>query len=176
MSAVVGIDPGVRACGVSAYIDKRLYRATLVKNSATKGQSVVEARAMACSVSQWLFNACPLLPPHFDLFVECPMVYGATFQKGNQNTSIIPLALVVGAIVAQFSSAVTVHQYAPREWKGTMDPDAAIDLIKARLSPDEHTRVFLPAPSLAHNVWDSVGIGLKALGRFEPKRVFARES
>jgi hypothetical protein len=70
-----------------------------------------------------------------------------------------------------------VTQFFPRDWKGTVDPDAVcIPRIKERLSATEHQKVQLPgAEDLAHNVWDGVGVGLKCLGRFEPRRVFAKE-
>jgi len=70
-----------------------------------------------------------------------------------------------------------VTTYYPRDWKGTADADeVVIPLIQSRITEIERSRVQLPSASLAHNVWDGVGVGLKLLGRLEPRRVFHRES
>lgn len=178
MSGLIAVDPGVRGCGVSAWIDRRLFKAAYVKNPCDHGQSAAEAARMAYAVEQWVdtFVLDPIVDEvTFELVIECPRVYDATHQKGDQNKSIIPLSLVVGAVASSFQGW-PIRQYFPRDWKGTIDPDDAIKMVKTRLSVDERSRVILPAPSLQHNVWDAVGIGLKDLGRFEPTRVFARES
>ncbi|NOJ83830.1 hypothetical protein [Myxococcus xanthus] len=63
----------------------------------------------------------------------------------------------------------------PRDWKGSLDADAFIERIKQRIDAAEHLRVELPSySSLHHNVWDAIGIGLHALGRLAPHRVFPR--
>jgi hypothetical protein len=167
---IVSVDPGVRGCGVALWQDAGpLDRAAYVVNPVRRGLDAAAALSMADAVFQWM----PWQPKA--LVIECPRVYDATFQKGDQNTSIIPLTLVVGAIVGRCNVPVT--QYFPRDWKGTVDADTVcIPLIKERLSEIERSRVQLPsAEDLAHNVWDGIGVGLKFLRRFEPNRVFAKE-
>lgn len=50
-----------------------------------------------------------------------------------------------------------------------VDPDVMIRRIQGRLSLEEVAACDLPAESVAHNLWDGVGIGLKRLGRLEKR-------
>ncbi|WP_246137120.1 hypothetical protein [Myxococcus llanfairpwllgwyngyllgogerychwyrndrobwllllantysiliogogogochensis] len=127
---------------------------------------------MAFAVREWLW---PRLgnEPH-QLVIEMPRVYSAAHQKGDQN-DLIQLAGVVGMLGGYLPNVASRRSVYPRDWKGTVDADAFIERIKQRLSPVEHLRVELPsATSLHHNVWDAIGIGLHALGRLAPRRVFPR--
>jgi hypothetical protein len=181
---LLSVDPGVRGCGVALWTGQlkghELIAAAYVRNPKWRGQGSAEANAMAKAVFEWV-TATPgwgrYGPLH--LAIECPRVYQAAHQLGDQNTSIIPLTLVVGAVAGWAGSLYVeeITQYFPRDWKGTVDPDEVmIPRIKERLNETERTRVQLPtADDLAHNVWDGVGVGLKLLGRLEPRRVFARE-
>lgn len=187
-SFIVSVDPGVRACGVAIWepgADERLppnarpfrlLKAALVNNPFTRGQDTEAASGMARAVGEFVADATGR--PYtldLELGIECPRVYDATFQKGDQNTSIIPLSLVVGA-VGMCQPFRKIVQFFPRDWKGTVDADRVlIPLVKDRLTSNERERVQLPAESLAHNVWDGIGVGLKLLGRLEPRRVFAKE-
>ncbi|MCP3060953.1 hypothetical protein LXT21_19390 [Myxococcus sp. K38C18041901] len=127
---------------------------------------------MAFAVREWLR---PRLSdaPH-QLIIELPRVYSAAHQKGDQN-DLIQLAGVVGMLGGLLPSVASRRSVYPRDWKGTLDADAFIERIKQRLDATEHLRVELPATSsLHHNVWDAIGIGLHALGRLAPRRVFPR--
>jgi len=174
---LLSVDPGVRGCGVGLFFESRLAAAAYVVNPVKRGQDASAALQMACAVACWYADNGPQMPRGCEtrVAIECPRVYKAAHQKGDQNTSIIPLTLVVGAVVGRFNWPTT--QFFPRDWKGTVDPDEVmIPRIKERLSAVEHARVQLPdAEDLAHNVWDGVGVGLKLLGRLEPRRVFHRE-
>lgn len=178
---LISVDPGVRGCGVAAFdgqlFGSRLMSAAYVRNPIKWGQDCKSAREMARSVFLWITEAVRKGgQTTIDLAIECPVVYSAAFQKGDQNKSIVPLTLVVGAVAACYPFR-DLTTYAPRDWKGTADADlVCIPLIKDRLTEIEHTRVQLPsAEDLAHNVWDGIGVGLKLLGRLEPRRVFAKE-
>lgn len=172
---ILSIDPGVRGCGCALFERRELHVAAYVCNPLRHGQGASEAAALGWAVADWAVGNGGLREGHIELVIECPRVYAATFQKGDQNTSIIPLSLIVGAMSMSLRYGA-ITQYFPRDWKGTADADlVTIPLIKERLSEIERGRVQLPADSLAHNVWDGVGVGLKFLGRFEPKRVFHRE-
>lgn len=169
---LISVDPGVRACGCAVWHEGQLQRAALVRNPFTRGQDAAAALAMGDAVLEWWGMGRRALG--HELAIECPRVYEATFQKGDQNTSIIPLSLVVGAVTGALG--LKTHQFFPRDWKGTCDADRVlIPLVQSRISPAERARVQLPSESLAHNVWDGVGVGLKLLGRLEPRRVFAKE-
>lgn len=164
---VLAVDPGIRGCGVALFQDGQLDRAQYVENPCRRGCSLVEIRAMAEAVAGAQFSVARLT-----LALEFPRVYPGPQQKGDQN-DLLPLAGIVSALAAMYPLAQVRH-YFPRDWKGTIDPDVLIERVKARLSPEEHARVELPRASLAHNVYDACGIGLHALGRLAPKKVFAR--
>lgn len=175
---ILSIDPGVRGCGCALFSNeqKALQRAAYVVNPIKKGQDVAAAIVMAQAVFEWVFTFYKV-PSFLDWFVvEVPRVYDHSHQKGDQNTSIIPLTLVVGALAGRINPG-RVIQYFPRDWKGTVDADTvAIPLIQSRLTELEKTRIEMPsAASLEHNVWDGIGIGLKSLGRLEPRRIFHKE-
>ena len=58
-----------------------------------------------------------------------------------------------------------VFKYKPHEWKGTVEKKVMELRIQKHLTTEELKIVELPAKSLAHNVWDAAGIGLKHLKR-----------
>jgi hypothetical protein len=166
---ILAIDPGCRGCGCALFEGTTLYRADYVESGFGRGNDVVNALSMANQVRAWI----PMWSRYEDrLFIEVPRVYPAARQKGDQN-DLIALTLVVGAIVGRFDGKAT--QYFPRDWKGTLNGDDFIKVIQGKLTPEERPSVTLPAKSLQHNVWDAVGIGLKAVGRLEPKKVYAKE-
>lgn len=175
---LLSVDPGVRECGCAIFWNSQLVRAELVVNPVKRGQDVASAFAMAEAVNRWYLDNQPeRMPVMTDqrLVIECPTVRKAGDQKGDQNTSIVPLTLVVGAVAGRIG--LTCSQFFPRDWKGTLNGDVFIrERIIPAVSSAERPRVFLPTESLAHNVWDGVGVGLKALGRLEPRRVYHKES
>lgn len=172
MSYGVAIDPGLRGCGFAVFeIESReLVSASYVKNP-TAGDDFEAARSMALSLHIAYATIKPAMPAPAMLWGECPRSYSAGKQKGDQN-DLIHLAGFMYAIAHQFSGGSTLlTRYYPREWKGTIDADQMLDRIIERLSGDENARVR-KAGALTHNVIDAVGIGLHALGRLAPKRVF----
>jgi hypothetical protein len=144
------VDPGLRGCGISVWHNATLTRAEYVKNPLTTGHGVAETAAMSRAVLE-------RLPSHLDyLAVEFPQVYQKS--RGDPN-DLLPLAAVLGGIATGNVSG-QVQTYLPRQWKGTVNPDHLIRAVQNMLSAYELTGVVLPCASLAHNVWDSVGIGL----------------
>jgi hypothetical protein len=94
--------------------------------------------------------------------IECPQVYVHSRAKGDPN-DLIRLALMAGVIVGAIGQK-NVVEYRPAEWKGQVPKDVMTERIKRSLNKGEQSRVVLPrAMSLAHNVWDAVGIGLHHL-------------
>lgn len=166
---LLALDPGVRGCGVAVFQGNLLLRATYVPSPALKGMSAAEVATMAQEAVKWAF-------PFDEVVVEVPRVYPAARQKGDQN-DLIAVAGVAFGVAARATAMVPpscVHSYSPREWKGTLDADDMIERIKARLSPAEIARIITVRNSLMHNVFDAIGIGLKKLGRLEPRRIISR--
>jgi hypothetical protein len=150
----------------------RLLRAALVEGAARIFKDGPEVwKRTAYAVKNWIHD-----PREIDIVaVERPPARGDDMPS---RTLIVQDLLAVGTwILALFPNARHIA-YFPHEWEGTVsrkgEVDPVIQRIKGRLEPEELERVILPCESKAHNVWDSVGIGLKALGRFERKQVFSR--
>lgn len=169
---ILAVDPGLRGCGVAYfsreafYPTPRLRWARYVRNPVRTGDGMDAIRAVAHEVGQQGPRS------HVDLLaVEFPQVYAGAKAIGDPR-DLLTLAAIDGAITIQCGREVL--RYFPREWKGQVDPDVLIERVKDRLDPAELARVELPAAHLAHNVWDAVGIGLKAAGRFERRIVVTR--
>ncbi|WP_375757961.1 hypothetical protein [Corallococcus exercitus] len=173
---LVSIDPGLRHCGVALFDmpSASLLCAGLPKNPepAHGVLSLASWASMAGAVQAWLRPRVHEDP--FQLVIELPRVYAAAHQRGDQN-DLIQLAGVVGTLGGALAPVTERRSVFPREWKGTLDADAFIERIKQRLASAEHLRVELPAAQdLHHNVWDAIGIGLHALSRLAPRRIFPR--
>jgi len=74
----------------------------------------------------------------------------------------LPLAagLIVGEMLVD-EGDTQVFEYLPAQWKGQAPKTVITERTKRALASAELSRVVLPsAASLAHNVWDAVGLGL----------------
>lgn len=155
------VDPGLRGCGVAEFVGGNLVRAAYVKNPREVGRGYEAHRTMARAVKQWM-------TPHVDrLVIELPRVYpGSAQQKGDLN-DLLDLAGVGGAIAS--SCTTEVESVFPADWKGQTPKDVMTERIKRACTPEEKATAEKCAASLAHNLWDSVGIGLYKLSRLNRK-------
>ena len=151
---LVSIDPGAKLAGVALWDDNELTCAWL-----TRGE---DWRDTALNVSREVHQRIPRLDD-VDVAIERPQVYVQSKQKGDPN-DLITIALMAGG-AASLTATGLVTVYLPREWKQSVPKEIMVRRIQARLTSEERARVELPAPSLAHNVWDAVGIGLHQLKR-----------
>jgi hypothetical protein len=176
---IIGIDPGTFGCGVCVASDAgRIIDAKHVKNFA-KGSGPKECAVMARAVYESALG--------YDittLVLEYPQIYqregGKT--KGDPN-GIMPLAGVDAAIATVFPLA-NVFVYRPSDWKGqTQKPESVgageyiiTGRVKSRLDAEELARIVWPV-SVKHSydVADAIGVTLYHVGRFERKKVYARE-
>lgn len=173
---IVSIDPGVHECGVAVWFGCELHRALLVREGAPGQPSwvpVVDAVADALLS----YNVK-------EIVIERPQVYERSRSKGDPN-DLIALALVAGAVVGAVReyqamsmcrivgyTPCRVIEYRPADWKGQVPKDVMVRRIKRSLAKTELERVELPkAKSLAHNVWDAVGIGLHHLRKYRRQDV-----
>ena len=178
----MALDPGLRECGVALFdLDTgELLVAGMPTNPERKARGLTAWARMAEGVAAFVSSF--LEPPRASseavaivVVSECPQVYTAGKSKGDPN-DLIELAGVVGRVAGALGASEE-RSCLPREWKGTLNGDVMVERIKARLGerPHEHLRVQLPrAQDKHHNVWDAVGIGLHALGRLAPRKVFPR--
>ena len=166
---LVAVDPGIRGCGVATFNEGKLVRAAYVKSHAKTGNGPGACRGMANAVRDWLGPAAGTL------VFEWPRVYASRIRAGQTKTDpndLLALCGVDGALAALYPYA-TAECYAPSDWKGqipkpkTGDPYIVETRIRSRLDLTETAAAeagAVPA-SLAHNVWDAIGIGLHHLKR-----------
>jgi hypothetical protein len=152
---IVSIDPGVKLAGITLWQAGIMVNATLLR-----GEHWTDVADSAAE----FFSGIGL----DQIVIEKPQVYVRSRSKGDPN-DLIDLALAAGAITQALrmgSPFASIHEYKPAEWKGQLPKDICVERTRFALTDDERKRVNLPrAKSLAHNVWDSVGIGLKHLKR-----------
>jgi len=156
---VIGIDPGVKKCGIAYSCNGRLKYARLVTTESMLSE-IINGKFMA---------VC-----------EMPQTYGGRAKRGDTN-DLLALARVVGQIEIYFRSVlgawfVTVK---PSEWKGQVPKQIMCRRIWKTLSAAEREVVGIsPAARLAlaegrdiaksaTDVLDAVGIVLFTLGRLK---------
>lgn len=176
---ILSVDPGKRACGCALWAQTtfgaELHRAEIVQGAPPGIVRDPEVwKWTAHAVWRWVrVRADPAITQV--AFERMPAYRSDTPSR---TMAVQDLVAVAAWICALFPQAEH-HAYFPREWEGNLNrkgpSDPVVERVKGRLTPEEFSRVVLPgASSKAHNVWDSVGIGLYHLGRFAPKKVFAR--
>ena len=155
---LVSIDPGVKDCGVALWDDNELAAAWLARGRAWDETSLIVKETLAQRVEGQVLRGGIVA-------IERPKVYHQSKQRGDQR-DIISLAIFVGSVATRLLSlGLQPVFYEPSAWKGSVPKDVMVERIKKKLSAEEHARVDLPSPSLRHNVWDAVGIGLYHLKR-----------
>lgn len=151
---LVCIDPGKKLCGVSMFSDRGyLLRAELVR--ADDVVTLADGVAEAVKKNR--------IENRLVLAYEMPQVYMSDPGKAK---SLFPLAVTDGA-VAYALRPNEIVEYKPHDWKGSVDPDVMTKKIKERwMTAADHKAVVIPsAKSLAHNIYDAVGIGIYHLRR-----------
>lgn len=186
---LLSIDPGSHVSGVALWKDGKLITAAAIKNT-MEGSGPRECANVAMHILDWVkknilvkdVSSWALLD---EIAVEWPQIYqrGDGKTKGDPNVNL-PLAAVNGAVAALFPR-VPVIAYRPHDWKqGIGKPKKVSETyaiegkVRVRLSSEELKAFEANWPKNVHHSWDlvdSVGVGLHHLGRFERKRIFARE-
>lgn len=156
---LIAVDPGLHHCGVAYFVGGRLVRASLVRNpDSVSGMGARAARPMARAV---LDDTIAMLPRRVEAVVlELPQVYPG--GRGGNPGDLIDLAGVVGGVAALLPTA-DVTFYRPPVWKGNVPKDIMERRTVAALDDTERAAMPGPAacpPSLLHNVWDAVALGL----------------
>lgn len=138
MARVLGIDPGLRACGV-AWFDGIEARAFTVRPS---GLTLAKAKEILVQVRSSALPAWDLV------VIEKPQVYQGRKAKGDPN-DLIELAVLVGALGFGFSCPVLLPR--PFEWKGQVPKEIS------------HRRIREQIPNLGRyskDALDAVGLAL----------------
>lgn len=172
---VIGIDVGKHAVGVSLFVDKKLERCGLAR---ARGE--VDGPLRWRELSNSVRAIVGRIPLQTIAVIEGQRIYRDAQKKGDQN-DIIDVAYVTGYLAATILALDGVELIeAPRVWKGTLDGDVFIETRiqpEIKKNPNELNVALASMPSavsLAHNVWDAIGIGLWKLGRLTPRKVYPR--
>lgn len=102
------------------------------------------------------------------VYVEIPQVYPGSALEHGKTEDLLMLATSggPGLMLSPYSNMVR-----PRQWKGQLPKEVCGRRIVSTLSPEELETVAESmaevAPSLQHNVWDAIGIGLWGCGRLQ---------
>jgi len=147
---IISIDPGISA-GIAFWLPNgRLIRAGLLRGGLSRDRAD----------GAWPGHPCTWAAIT-NVVVERPQIY--RHSKADPN-DLITLAMAAGELIGRILAehpGSEVLECLPATWKGQVPKDIMVERIKKGLSEAEHKRVILPtAASLAHNVWDAVGIGL----------------
>jgi hypothetical protein len=174
---VVSIDPGLRHAGVAVFDPAgTLLAAAVVRSTLKIDDPLCLNQDVAGRVTKFV-RALVSADKRLRVVAEWPRVFGRNKSKGDPN-DLLPLAGCSAAATARLrpDEAVAVR---PDEWKGQAPTDTVVRArVAARLFPVEALVLgraeALAGKTLGHNVLDAVGIGLWAVGRFDPVRAIAR--
>jgi hypothetical protein len=167
---LLAIDPGIRGCGAAVFEGGILTRATYIKSHSATGNTAAACRAMANAVRDWAGLALNAIA------VEWPRIYASRIREGKTKSDpndLLALCGVDGALAMAYPYT-PVDCFVPSDWKGQLKKQPCHARIRSRLSEAEREVMDAITPaSLAHNVFDAIGVGLFRLGRFDRVRVIA---
>lgn len=178
---LLAIDPSIRRAGVALFREGVLVAVTTVKIAGSEAPMGQRCLNMGHEIVEWVagLDARPRV-----IAVEWPQIYRATKSPGDPN-DLVGLAGVAMAVAGVLSIALAarherldVLSYTPAEWTGQLPKSTKSDGVKfsprakriASHLTDDELQVWDTTRS--HDAIDAVGIGLHALGRLEPIRVF----
>jgi Holliday junction resolvasome RuvABC endonuclease subunit len=156
---IVGIDPGLRQCGVAAVFPSGELRfAFLVKNPERDDDGAQAVRSMARAVLSSIEERLPDFRGVDVLAVERQQIRMARGKLLTKNPSqIITLAQVAGAIIA-LVPAEEAHAVWPSSWNKSQKKSVVEEEILTSLSDDELLRFEPCADSARNNVADGIGL------------------
>lgn len=161
-STFIAVDPGTRFTSVSVWKDRKLTRVLAFRS---------EHETLAGRIDEMANEAVMTIveEPAYSV-VEVPRVYpddkrGGEKKKNVDPEDLISLTLVAGGFLL-LGRPIIVR---PQEWKGNLPKDVCKRRIEKILKPEEllTAKIVYSYPgTLQHNLWDAIGIGLFACGRF----------
>jgi hypothetical protein len=172
---LAAVDPSIVSSGVAMFVDGTLAEVERVHFPDREGAIGHRCATMALAIVSTISRAFPRPPD--TLVIEWPQVYRAAKSPGDPN-DLLGLAGVGVGVAAQFAAhgMTVIRSPTPHDWTGSLAKERRVRGVKVspraarileRLSPAE--RALIPAQ---HDAIDAVGLGLWALGRFAPRRVY----
>lgn len=185
----VAVDPAIRSAGIALYRGGNLVSASAVKLASDTDENIAaRCLEMAESLARWVVRhqATPRA-----LVFEWPQIYRVAKSKGNPN-DLVPLAGVGMALAGILAMGVasrnvtlevvsnlevvafTAGEWTPAAGKKETRVSKVADAMRTkrimrRLTDDERAAI---EGIKSHDALDAVAIGLHALGRLEPERVY----
>lgn len=138
MSYLLAVDPGTHHLGLAVFNGTELMLAYLLRE---------RPKLLDLPITQ--------------IVIEIPQVY----KTGKSDPrDLIRLAYAAGrsTVLAPHAEVRLVH---PRAWKGNTKKHITEQRVLAELTPVELSSIQMPPRSLANNVFDAIGLGLKMVGR-----------
>ena len=164
MNTLLVIDPSLTATGVAYFTTNGngVYMLDHAQLASGSGMDCVAKRCAHMVAVVWAAHYNESLATPHTVLIEKPRIHVATRGGKADPADIIKLAILCGALAQHYiETGAEVIFVEPAEWKGQTPKDITTERSKAALTDREQQRVVLPgAKSLAHNVWDAVGIGL----------------
>lgn len=165
MSALVAVDPGLRACGAALYVDGALCAAAYVASHST-AKGAPAWHAMAHAVHNRVWQDWKVYPNRF--LVEHMQVYTG---QPVPSADLLDVQSVSAMLCNMFWSQCegAVQAVLPATWKGQVPKHIHHARVLKELSPAETVvlqKGFLGVrKDLQHNVLDAVALGLYGVGR-----------
>ncbi len=157
---ILTIDAGVTCCGWATWKHSKLFACGLSRTQKT----TIEERARD---HEFEFRKIDRL------VIEKPEVYQQRFWKGDPR-DLIDLAMIVGAIIKEAPPEVLIQTVFPKQWKGQVPREVEGNRTRKKLDstelaltkkPEVYGRPTTAPPSLIHNMFSAIGIGLWVVGR-----------
>lgn len=182
MTLFVGVDPGLRGCGVGIVMrgfpgvslspggpaGPRVLAAWYLKNTDMANRDCRAWHAMAREVDEalWLrVKGC------IDclVVVEEQQIYQGPLQKGDQADvlQVQAVASAVATLAILRYGVVRVRTVLPAVWKGQMPKEKYHEhRVRSRMSPEDHRRVILPGDAKHQlDVWDGLALAFYSLDK-----------
>ena len=164
---LLALDPGQSDCGVAFFRYDVLLQAAWVV-STTKLENGPRGWGTMAALVKDLADRLGTVDK------VCFERMGAYASDSPSKTLTIQGLLAISAWVCGLFPEAEHSCYFPAQWRGSAKGRQTYCAhVNERLHPEERRNLILPPKRFQHNVYAAVGVGLKALGRFEFERKYS---
>lgn len=136
-----------------------------------KARSSVALFVDSVFIQCWMIHVTEMLDIPVDkrgrVVIEQPMVYPGSRVRANDLVDLIAAGMAVASRLSK--PGEKIHTMSPAEWKGNTPKEVTKKRVLGKLNPLELDGLLCDLdrfkPSLQHNLFDSIGIGLVFLKR-----------
>jgi hypothetical protein len=159
---VVAIDPGIGGTGVAKFHHgmPTLYEAFSPRKGETWDELLPDYVA---EIEESIYTYLNGSGKKVAVFIEMPMFMQSTSGGTTARTgALVKLAMLTGAFFYACQE-FNPHLVTPMRWKGNL---SKIDTVRRITKRVREVGGPLPKPRMPNHVWDALGIGLYAYGKF----------